>query len=145
MFTFTCRLVGDGLFGKVHFHFHLRVRFYRIKQLLQKLLGNNHRQHKVIQLIILMNIGKETGYHHAETISCNSPGSVFTAGTRTEVFSCHQYLSAISRIVQHKILVQGTVSIITPVTKKIITKEFFFTSGCFQETCRNDLVSIYVF
>ena len=56
-----------------------------------------------------------------------------------------QYLSAISRIVQHKILVQGTVSIITPVMKKIITKEFFFTSGCFQETCRNNLVGMRIF
>ena len=145
MFTFTCRLVGDGLFGKIHFHFHLRVCFYRIEQFLQKLLGYNHRKHKVVQLIILMNIGKKAGYHHTETIAGNCPGCVFTAGTRTEVLTCHQYLSAVSRVVQHKILVQGTICIVTPVTKKVITEEFFFTSGCFQETCRNNLVSIYVF
>ncbi len=145
MFTFTCRLIDDDLFGKVHFHFHLRVRFNRIEQFLQKTFGNNHRKHKVVQLIILMNIGKKTGNHHTETISGNRPGCVFTTRTGTEVLPCHQHLSAISRIVQHKILIQATVGIVTPVTEKVITKEFLFTGSRFEETCRNNLVSIYIF
>jgi len=59
MFTFARSLVGDGLLRKVNFHFHLRIGFNRIEQLLQERFCDNHRKYKVVQLIIFMNIGKK--------------------------------------------------------------------------------------
>ena len=144
MFTLTRCFISDGLFGKVHFHFHLRISKDRVEEFLQKSFSNNYRKYEVVQLIIFVNIGKEARYYHTETISGNRPGCVFAAGTRTKVLSCHQYLSAIRRIVQHEILIQRTVGIITPVTKQVITEKLLFTSRCFQKTCRNNLVSIYI-
>ena len=75
-----------------------------------------------------MNISKEAGHNYPETISGDSPCSMFTAGTRTEILSRHKDLSTVSRIIQYKILVKRTIWIVTPVTEQIITKEFLFTS-----------------
>ena len=44
-------------------------------------------------------------YHYTEAISGYCPCSMFTAGTRTKVLSCHQYLSSIGGIVQHKVFI----------------------------------------
>mgnify|MGYP006970646145 FL=1 len=71
MFTLTRCFISDGLFGKVHFHFHLRIGKDRVKEFLQKSFSNNYRKYEVVQLIIFVNIGKEARYYHTETISGN--------------------------------------------------------------------------
>ena len=106
MFTLACSLVSNGLFGKIHLHFHFRVSIDRVEQFLKKSFCNDYRKHEVIQLVILVNICKETRDYHPETITRNSPSSMLAARTGTEVLPCHQYLSPISRIVQHKFFIQ---------------------------------------
>ena len=83
MFALARSLVGDGLFGQIHFHFHLRIGRDRVEQLFQERLTYHHRKHKVVQFIVLVYIGKEARYHHTETVTGNSPCSMLTAGTFT--------------------------------------------------------------
>ena len=117
MFALARSLVGDGLFGQIHFHFHLRIGRDRVEQLFQERLTYHHRKHKVVQFIVLVYIGKEARYHHTKTVTGNGPCSMLTAGTGTEVLSRHQNLSTVSGIVQNKVLVQRTVRMIAPIAE----------------------------
>ena len=142
MFTLACCFVSDGLFRKIHFHLHLRIGSNRVKKLLQEFFCNNYRKNEVVQLIILMNIGKETWYHYTETITGNCPGCMLAAGTRTEILSGYQNLTAISRIIQYKWFDLISLFVITPVAKQIFSKPLLRRR--FQKTCRYNLVWIYI-
>ena len=145
MFTLAGSQVSYGLCRKIHFHLHLRIRINRIEKFLQETFTYHHRKHEIIQFIILMDISEETAYHYSESISCNGPSRMFTAASRTEILPRYQDFTAISRVVQHKFFVQRTIRMVSPVTEQVITKKLLFTGGRFQETCRNNLVSIHVF
>ena len=56
-----------------------------------------------------------------------------------------QVITGIQGIVQHKVLVQGSVGIVAPVAEQIVAKVFLFAGRCLQETGRNDLVGIHIF
>jgi len=90
-----------------------------------------------------MYIRKETGDDYAETVIGNRPSCMFAAGTRTEVLSCHQYLSAVGRIVQDKRLYFVSLLVVAPVAEQVFAESFFV--GCFQETGWDDLVRIHIF
>ena len=69
---------------------------------------------------------------------------MLTAAARAEVLACHEDLSAVGGVIQHKIRVQGSVRTVTPVAEKVVAKELLIADGCFQEAGRDDLVGIYV-
>ena len=71
--------VGDSLGWQIYFDFHLRVFIDAIEQLLQEGFAHHDRQDKVVQFIVLVDIGKEAADHHAEAISGNRPRSMFAA------------------------------------------------------------------
>ena len=101
-FAFPGGFIGYGLLRQVHLYFRLRILENRIKQFCQEFFGYHHRQHKIVQLIIFMNIGKKATHHHPKAIIGNGPRSMLTARTRTEILSGYQNLTAISRIIQYK-------------------------------------------
>ena len=84
----SCGLIGDALLGQVYFHLRLRIGLNAVEEFLQKVLADNDRQHKIVEFVVLVDICKETADNHTETIAGNSPSSMFTAGTRTEVLAC---------------------------------------------------------
>ena len=72
-------LVGHFLFGKIYFHFRLRISSNTAEQLLQELFAHHYRQYEVVQLVVLVDIRKETGDHDTEPIACNGPRCMLTA------------------------------------------------------------------
>ena len=91
-----------------------------------------------------MDIGKEARYHYSKAISGDSPSRMFTTGTATEVLSCHQYLAAVSWVVQYELLVYSSVRVITPIAEQVISKKLLVACGRLQETSRYNLVGIYI-
>ena len=79
--TMTCREVGDGLIGKINFHLSLRIILNTLEEFIKERLTDLHGQNKIIQFVVLVNIGKETADDHPETITCDSPGSMFSGRT----------------------------------------------------------------
>ena len=142
MLAFACRLVGDGLFGQVHFHFRPGVGKNRIEKFLQKRFAHHYGKHEIIQFVILMDIRKKAAYHHTETIVGNGPGCVLAAASRTEVLAGYKDLSTVSRVIQYERFYFIALLVIPPIAKQVLAKAFF-GSG-FQETRRDYLVGIYI-
>ena len=86
---FAGRLVGDGLFRQINLHLCLRVGIDGIEQLLKERFADDHRQHEVVQFVVLVDVGKETADHDPESISGDCPCGMFTAGTASEVLACY--------------------------------------------------------
>mgnify|MGYP001643278967 CR=1 FL=1 len=78
MLALACCKVGYRLVGKVNLDLCPMVIGYAFEQFLQKAFRNNDRKHKVIQLVVLMNISKKTTNNYTKSIACNGPGRMFT-------------------------------------------------------------------
>ena len=91
-----------------------------------------------------MDVGKETADNDPETVTGYRPSRMFATGTATEVLPGHKYLSPINRVIQYKILVHCSVSIVTPVTEQVLAEKALFSCRGFQEACRNNLVGIHI-
>ena len=66
-------LVGNGLFGQVHFHFRFGIGENRVEKFFQERFAHHHGKHEIIQFVVLMDIRKEAAHHHAETIVLSKP------------------------------------------------------------------------
>ena len=53
-----CGFVRNGLRRNVHRNERLGIGFYAFEELGQEFLNHNHRQHKVVQLVLLVDDGK---------------------------------------------------------------------------------------
>ena len=137
-------LVGHGLGGQIHFHLGFGIGGDAFEQFLQKALAHHNGQHEVVQLVVLVDIGKEAGDNHAEAIPGDGPGSMFAAGARAEVLTGHEDAATVGGVVQHKVLVQSSISIVAPVAEEVVAEELLLAGGGFEETSRDDLVGIYV-
>ena len=84
--------VGDGLVWHIHLHLHLRILLDALEEFCQEFITYHYWQHEVVQLVVLVDVGKERGDDHAEAIARNCPSRMFTTRTRTEVLACHQNL-----------------------------------------------------
>ena len=71
-------IVGHGLVRKINGDGHSRILVYTVEELFQERFGHDNRQHKVVELVVLVDIGKERADNHAETISCDGPGCMVT-------------------------------------------------------------------
>ena len=65
---------------------------------------------------------------------------MLAAGTGTEVLACHEDLSAVGRVVQHKVGVGSAVGTVTPVAEEVVAEPF--ARRGFEETCGDNLVGI---
>ena len=78
MLALACCKVGYRLIGKVNLDLCSMVIGYAFEQFLQEAFRNNDRKHKVVQLVVLMNISKERANDDSEAVACNGPSGVFT-------------------------------------------------------------------
>lgn len=74
-------LVGNGLFGQVHFHFRFGIGENRVEKFFQERFAHHHGKHEIIQFVVLMDIRKEAAHHHAETIVGNGPCRMLAAAS----------------------------------------------------------------
>ena len=78
MLAFTSCVVGDCLIRKINRNCCLRVFINTVEKLLQERLCNNNRQYKVIELIVLMYVGKERTYNNTKAVTCYCPRCMLT-------------------------------------------------------------------
>src|SRR5690606_35540424 len=96
----------------------------------------------VIKCVVLENVGEETGDDYAKSAIYDGPGRVFPTTPTSEVLTGDENFTGIRRIVENKIL-GIAFAVITPIAEEILAEAL--TRCCFQKTCRDDLVSIYIF
>ena len=144
VFAAACGSIGDGLCGQVYGHLRLRIGGNGVEQFLQEVRRDDHRQHEVVELVVLVDIGKEAAHYHTESISCNGPGSMFAAGTAAEVLSGYQNAAVILGIVEHKVRIQRAVGTIAPVAEQVVAEEFLFPGRCLQKAGGDDLVCVHI-
>ena len=70
--------ISNRLVRKVHFHQCFRILLDGLEQLGEKIITYLHGQYEVVQLVVLVDIRKETADNHAEPVASDSPGSMFT-------------------------------------------------------------------
>ena len=68
--------VGYSLVGQVNPYLSFVVFVNAVEKFLQERLRNDNGQHEVVELVILVDVGKEAADNHPEAISCYGPGSM---------------------------------------------------------------------
>lgn len=77
MFLLAGSVVCHCLGRKIHRHLHIRILRYACEEISEETFAHCHRKHEIVQFIVLVNVGKKTGYHHTETIIGDSPSRMF--------------------------------------------------------------------
>ena len=143
--------VCHRLFGQIDHNLRVRVSLDRLKQFKLELTTYHHGQHKAVQQIVAMNVGKRIGDDHPHPIASYGPGSVLTARPRAPVLSADDNLVytlarslAILRPVHHEILHRLAVSIVAQVVHKSLAVEFWVARSESQIARRDNIVRIVV-
>ena len=143
MLTVTSCKVRDSLIGQIHTHLSLVIFVDAVEEFFEERLRYDDWQHKVVELIILVDISEERTDDHAETIACDGPGSVLTRGAGTEVLASYKDDSILEvRVVEHEVLLLRTIGIEAPVVEEVRTEAVFLCQ--LQIACGDDLVGVYV-
>ena len=80
MFALACSFVCNRLVWQVNLPLCLMILGNTLEQLFKERFRNHYRQNKVVKFVVLVNVGEEATYHHAEPISSNSPCCMLTRG-----------------------------------------------------------------
>ena len=105
MLTVPGGKVCDGLVGQINAHLCLVVFVDAVEEFFEESLRDDDRQHKVVELIVLVDIRKERTDDHPETVACDGPCRMLTGGAGTEVLACHKDDSILKvGIVEHEVL-----------------------------------------
>ena len=72
MLTVPGGKVCDGLVGQINAHLCLVVFVDAVEEFFEESLRDDDRQHKVVELIVLVDIRKERTDDHPETVACAS-------------------------------------------------------------------------
>jgi len=113
-----------------------------VEQLLQERLAHHHGQDEVVQLVVLVDVGEERADYHTEAVARDGPRGVLAAGAGAEVLARHEYASAVSRIVQHKVLLQRAVLVVPPVAEEVVAEALLV--GGLEEARGDNLVCVHV-
>ena len=70
--------IGDCLVRKIYLYLCLVILVDALEEFLEEFLADYNWQHKVVQLIVLVNISEERANNHTEASACDSPGSMLT-------------------------------------------------------------------
>ncbi len=116
------RQICYGLIGKIHTYLRARGGKHCIKKFFQELIRDHHRKHKVVELIILMYIGKEARHYYAESIVMYGPCGMFARGTAAEILSGDKNRTGISRVIEHKTVNLVSFLVESPVAEQIVTE-----------------------
>src|SRR5690554_2849028 len=90
------------------------VLFDRVKNLFQELVRNLNRKQRIVQRVVLENVGEEAGNDHAKTGIGDRPGCVLPAASTSEVFSRDKNLARVLGIVHDEIRLGVAVAVIPP-------------------------------
>ena len=140
----ACGFVGDRLPGQIHLDLGLRVVLDALEEFSKEYLAHLDREHEVIELVVLMDIGKERRDDHSEAIAGNSPGGMFAAGARAEILAGHQYAARVGRVVEYEVLVHAAVSLVAPVAEKVVAEEALLAGGSLQKSGGDNLVGVHI-
>ena len=134
--------ICDRLVGQIHLHLSLVVFGDAVKEFLEEGLADDDREHKVVQLIVLMNVSKERADDYSETITGYCPCGVLAAGARAKVLAGHEDAAGVAGIVEDEVLLQAAVFVIAPVAEEVVAEAFLVSS--LEEAGGDDLVCIYI-
>ena len=115
------------------------------EKLCKEFFAHDYRKDEIVELVVLVDICKEAGYDHAESVSGNGPCGVLTAGTGTEVLAGNENFTAVGRVVEYEIFLDVSILVVAPISEKIVTEEFLVSRCGFQKTRRNNLVGVDIF
>ncbi len=105
MLTVSGGKVRDGLVGQINTHLCLVVFVDTVEEFFEESFRDDDRQHKVVELIVLVDIRKERTDDHPEAVACDGPCRMFTRGAGTEVLACHKDDGILKvGIVEHEVL-----------------------------------------
>lgn len=134
--------IGDRLTGQIDTHLRSMVLRYAVEQLLQERLADLYGQDKIVEFVVLVNVGKERTDDHAEAIAGDGPCGMLARRATTKILPCNKDAPPVGRIVEHKLGVRASVGVIPPVGKQATTEAILV--GRLQKTGRHNLVSVYV-
>ena len=67
MLALACSEVCHGLIGQVYLHLCLVVLVDAGKEFLKEFLAHHYRQHKIVEFVVLVDVGKERADDHTES------------------------------------------------------------------------------
>ena len=134
--------IGHGLVGQVHPDLRLVVGLDALEKFFKKVFGHHHWQHEIVEFVVLVDVGKERTYHHAEARAGDGPCGMFAGRSRTEVLAGHEYHARIARVVHHKVFLGRAVGVVPPVAEEVVAHALLV--GGFKKACGDNLVGIYV-
>ena len=82
--------IGDCLVRKIYLHLCLVIHVDALEEFLQEFLAYYYRQYEVVQFVVLVDISEERADDNTEASACDSPGSVLTGRTSTEVLAGYE-------------------------------------------------------
>src|ERR1022692_2790034 len=107
------------------------------------ILRHYDRQQRILQRILLEDIGEAGADHRAEAPLRQRPRSVLARAAAAEIVACQQHLRALDlRLVEDEIRIRIPLRIVPPVVEELLVEALL--GGSLQEARRNDLVGIDV-
>ena len=138
-------LIGDGLGGEIDGDERSGVGLDGGEKLAEERLANDNGEDKVVELVVLVDVGKEATHDNADAVAGNSPCGVFAAGTGTEILTGNKDGTVTeSRVVEYEVRVVATIGTVAPIEKEMVAKELLVASCGLHEAGRDNLVGIDV-
>ena len=143
MFAMTRSKVRDGLVGKVYLNLRLMVSIDGVEKFLEEALADNNGEHKVVELVVLMNVSKEGADNDSEAIAGDGPCGMLTGRAGAEVLTSHKDDSILEvGVIEDKVLLLTTVGVEAPVVEEIRTEAVLLCE--FQITGGDNLVGVHI-
>ena len=143
--------IGNLLLLQIHTHHSFWVCGNRARQLVAESGAHRNRQHKAVEQVAAVYIGKTVRYHHPYAVTRNRPCGMLAAGAGAPVGAGNHYLVAalmrtlaVSGVVKHKILNRPAVGTVTQVVHERIAEITQVTGGSCHIPGRNYQVGITV-
>ena len=134
--------IGHGLVRKIYLHLCLVILVDALEEFLQEFLAYYYWQYEVVQLVVLVDISKERADDYTEACTCDSPGSMLTGRTGTEVLASYEDDTTVRWVVHHEVWLWSSVGIVAPVAEEVVAHALFIDG--LEETGWDDLVCIYI-
>ena len=138
-------LIGDGLGGEINGNERSGIGLDGCEKLAEERLADDDGEDKVVELVVLVDVGKEAAHDNADAVAGNGPCGMFAAGAGTEILTGNKDGAAlIRRVVEHEVGVVGTVGTVTPVEEKVVAEKLLVAGGGLHEAGGDNLVGIDV-
>src|SRR5271157_1587964 len=139
-FNASARRYGQDLVSQVDLHRSVRARGEQLRMH----VGRNHdRQQRILERVLLEDIGERGADHRAKSELRQRPRSMLARAAAAEIVARQQHLRALpARLVQDEIGIGVPLGVVPPVVEKLLVQPQL-GSG-FQEARGDDLVGVHV-